>query len=258
MNRSEVDRLGKRLREGDTSEADLIALDAYRQSARADYDEVVRRISDESVAATGRPAKSTRSIVDKLRRESSRLTQIQDIAGCRVVVSGIEAQDILAGRLLKVLPGSKLIDRRQSPSFGYRAVHLVYKGTLAPIEVQIRTALQHAWAELSEKLSDRLGAEIKYGKGDEQVRTVLDHVSVTIGMFENAETQYVVLLAKRTNLIETVRRDSTQGRFEALKTQISELDEALALLQSEAENGKAKLLILLKESAASWVRKGEA
>ena len=87
---------------------------------------------------------------------------------------------------------------------------------------------------------------------------MLDHVSVTIGMFENAETQYVVLLAKRTNLIETVRRDSTQGRFEALKTQISELDNALALLQSEAENGKAKLLILLKESAASWVRKGEA
>lgn len=255
MNRSEVDRLGTRLREGDTLEADLIALDVYRQSARADYDEVVRRISDESVAATGRPAKSTRSIVDKLRRESSRLTQIQDIAGCRVVVSDIEAQDILAARLLRVLPGSKLIDRRQSPSFGYRAVHLVYKGTLAPIEVQIRTALQHAWAELSEKLSDRLGAEIKYGKGDEQVRTVLDLVSATIAMLESARTRYLVLLAKRTNIVETIRRVSTQSLAE---TQISELDEALALLQSEAENGKAKLLILIKEIAASWVQKGEA
>ena len=254
MNRSEVDRLGTRLREGDTSEADLIALDAYRQSARADYDEVVRRISDESVAATGRPAKSTRSIVDKLRRESSRLTQIQDIAGCRVVVSGIEAQDILAGRLLKVLPGSKLIDRRQSPSFGYRAVHLVYKGTLAPIEVQIRTALQHAWAELSEKLSDRLGAEIKYGKGDEQVRTVLDLVSATIAEFEHVETQYLILLAKRTNLIEAIRGVSTQSRFNELKALLSELDETLAVQQSGAEGQKAKLLILIKDSAASWVQ----
>ncbi|GAC1306974.1 MAG: hypothetical protein NVSMB21_10350 [Vulcanimicrobiaceae bacterium] len=39
-----------------------------------------------------RTAKSTSSIVAKLQRESTRLSQIQDIAGCRIVVPTIAAQ----------------------------------------------------------------------------------------------------------------------------------------------------------------------
>jgi putative GTP pyrophosphokinase len=65
---------------------------------------------------TGRPAKSTSSISDKLRRESIRLSQIQDIAGCRVI-----APDIL--RKMKPSRGSNgsfgelvIIDRRDKPS----------------------------------------------------------------------------------------------------------------------------------------------
>jgi ppGpp synthetase/RelA/SpoT-type nucleotidyltranferase len=47
---------------------------------------------------TGRPAKSTTSITEKLHRESIRLTQIQDIAGCRIVISDIAEQErVVAG-----------------------------------------------------------------------------------------------------------------------------------------------------------------
>lgn len=258
MNRSAIDRLGVRLREGDPSESDLIALDAYRHSARMDYDEVLRRISEHGIVATGRPAKSTRSIVDKLRRESSRLTQIQDIAGCRVVVGEIELQDKLVATLLDLLPGSKLIDRRQAPSFGYRAVHLVYKGSGAPIEVQVRTALQHAWAEYSEKLSDRLGAEIKYGKGDEQVRTVLDRVSTLIAAIENAETQNSAMLAQRRAIAQTMQEVGHANLDEVVEKQIREIDAEMTSLLSTTERHKASLLAALMESSATLIRKSEA
>src|SRR6266704_1936073 len=64
-----------------------------------------------------------------------RLTQIQDIAGCRIVTPDI-------------------IDRRDTPSHGYRAVHVIVRHSGKLVEIQVRTALQHLWAELSEKLAD--------------------------------------------------------------------------------------------------------
>ncbi|MGP6158872.1 MAG: hypothetical protein ACLPYS_15430, partial [Vulcanimicrobiaceae bacterium] len=38
--------------------------------------------------------------------------------------------------------------------FGYRAVHLIIRDEL-PIEVQVRTKLQHSWAEMIEDMSTR-------------------------------------------------------------------------------------------------------
>ena len=75
MNNSELDRLGERLRLVVTAE-DLTALDAYRRRFRHSYDSVVDRIRAETgLKASGRPAKSTTAIVDKLKRGSMRLTQ---------------------------------------------------------------------------------------------------------------------------------------------------------------------------------------
>jgi putative GTP pyrophosphokinase len=68
MKNSEVDRLGERLRHEVTSQ-DLTLLDSYRRGFRPAYDVVVDRIRDElGLEASGRPAKSTAAIVDKLRR----------------------------------------------------------------------------------------------------------------------------------------------------------------------------------------------
>jgi hypothetical protein len=58
----------------------------------------------------------------------------------------------------------KVIDRRLKPVQGYRAVHIVAFPDGFPIEVQVRTRLQHDWAELFEKLADVLGRGIRYGE----------------------------------------------------------------------------------------------
>jgi ppGpp synthetase/RelA/SpoT-type nucleotidyltranferase len=58
----------------------------------------------------------------------------------------------------------KVYDRRENPMQGYRAVHVVVQVGKIPVEIQIRTALQHEWAEYFEKLGDKFGREIRYGE----------------------------------------------------------------------------------------------
>ena len=174
LSKTQVDKLGDRLRKGDITEADLRLLDDYRRSFSEAYEFVVRAIRDElGLEPTGRPAKSTTSIIEKLLRESIRLSQIQDIAGCRLVVSGIEEQNGTVTLLQKLFRGVTVVDRRKNPSHGYRAVHLIVRHEGKLVEIQVRTSLQHLWAELCEKEADVFDPLIKYGGGD-SVTTALN------------------------------------------------------------------------------------
>src|SRR5437867_4164831 len=66
LSKNQIDRLGDRLRKGDISEEDLRLLDSYRRSFTNAYEDVVGKIRDQlALEPTGRPAKSTTSIVDK-------------------------------------------------------------------------------------------------------------------------------------------------------------------------------------------------
>lgn len=102
---------------------------------------------------------------------------MQDIAGCRIVVDDIAAQDKVTARLIELFEQTTVVDRRQNPSHGYRAVHVIvnYRGKL--IEIQVRTVLQDRWAAFSERLSDQVNASIKYGGGDEQLISYLNRMS---------------------------------------------------------------------------------
>jgi ppGpp synthetase/RelA/SpoT-type nucleotidyltranferase len=115
------------------------------------------------LAPTGRSAKSTISLVAKLRRECIRLSQVQDMAGCRVVTPDLAEQDRVIDSLRAHFPEATVVDRRVRPSHGYRAVHVIVRHAGKPIEIQVRSALQHLWAELSERISDVVGLDVKYG-----------------------------------------------------------------------------------------------
>jgi putative GTP pyrophosphokinase len=155
LSKTQIDKLGDRLKGGDITEADLRLLDEYRLSFSEAYEFVVGAIRNEvGLEPTGRPAKSTTSITEKLLRESIRLSQIQDIAGCRVVVPGIKEQDKAVGDLHSLFQNSIVVDRRERPNNGYRAVQVIINASGKLVEVQVRTMLQHGWAELSEKAAD--------------------------------------------------------------------------------------------------------
>ena len=188
ISKTQIDRLGDRLKQGNITEADLRLLDLYRRSFTPAYEIVVGTIRrDLALEPTGRPAKSTTSISEKLRREHIRLTQIQDIAGCRLTVTDIAEQDSVVQSLSNLFEKTTILDRRERPSHGYRAVHVVVNSLDKLIEIQIRTALQHLWAELSEKLSDIVDPAIKYGVGNEDVRMLLTQASAMVIIVESSE-----------------------------------------------------------------------
>lgn len=200
MSRTAVDKLGVFLRDGVYGEDELLSLDEFRSEFIPAYESVVFKLRDQlHYDITGRPTKSTPSIVEKLRREKCRLTQIQDIAGCRIVVSDILAQDSALGAIEVFLTSSQVFDRRENPSNGYRAVHVVALNESRRVEVQLRTALQHMWAEISEKFADTVDPRIKYGQGDETILKLLASLSDAIRRIEDEERP-------RNVAIETMRR----------------------------------------------------
>lgn len=185
LSRAQIDRLGDRLRKGSAGDDDLRLLDDYRLSFREACETVVRTIRERlQLGPSARPAKSRSSIIEKLGRETIRLSQIQDIAGCRIVLASVTEQERVVLSLRALFPESAIVDRRANPSHGYRAVHIIARISEKLIEIQVRTPLQDLWAEFSEKLSDTIDPSIKYGGGQEQIRQLLTQLSGFVAAIE--------------------------------------------------------------------------
>jgi ppGpp synthetase/RelA/SpoT-type nucleotidyltranferase len=110
---------------------------------------------------------------------------MQDIAGCRIVVPDIVAQERTLDAIAQAFAAPTVIDRRAQPSYGYRAFHIIVTTDEHLVEIQLRTSLQHLWAELSEKLAESVGWEIKYGGGPQILRELLLRISDLIFSHEN-------------------------------------------------------------------------
>lgn len=125
------------------------------------------------------------SIVNKLQRNPQMaLARMQDIAGCRAIVRDIGDVDVFwqasdAWRRSFKPEDIKAANYIATPKpDGYRSLHFVvrYRSTseeTAPydgmrVEVQIRSALQHAWATAVEMASTYTNQDLKAGKGDEE------------------------------------------------------------------------------------------
>lgn len=195
QSKSEIDQLGETLKLAPVSEASLIALDQFRLTFGASIDQVRRALNEQcGVQCSLRPSKSTPSIIAKLIRQPTlRLTQIQDIAGLRVIVKDYAEQDVLRDKVIGLYPDCKIYDRREKPSYGYRAVHLVMKVDGRLVELQIRTEFQHAWAQVLEKLADVYGHEIKYMPTNYIFSNALSDMSDNIHLME----QNIALMYKK-------------------------------------------------------------
>jgi ppGpp synthetase/RelA/SpoT-type nucleotidyltranferase len=194
MSVSALDRLGRRIAESETiSEADLADLqrvittyDELLAVATPRVDQVVeqarRSLFVDLANPTSRP-KTIGTIHDKLRRarntgQGMRLSGMQDLAGIRVVGEMNRRQqdqlcDLLQAEFFHERAAPRRVDRRENPSFGYRAVHvIVYPGRM-PVEIQVRTNGQQLWANISEDLADVWGRQIRYGGDPDEPDTVV-------------------------------------------------------------------------------------
>jgi len=116
---------------------------------------------------------------------------MQDVVGCRIVVADVVAQRQSVLSLQTDFPGARVIDRRDKPSHGYRAVHIIAKASGKRVEIQVRTTLQHLWAAVSERAADFMDPTIKYGGGPASLRAILTTISERVASFE--KTQAIIL-----------------------------------------------------------------
>lgn len=204
--KNQIDKLGERLRHSTTiSEEDLAGYQRIREEYAPALKQVQRALRDIHLESTGR-LKTVGTVVDKLRREGTRLSTIQDIAGARIVVDGgIAIQDGVVNTITNTFPAHRVHDRRQNPSHGYRAVHVIVVVEEKPVEVQVRTTLQDLWAQVFEGLADRWGRGIRYGEPVPHANEQID-----------SDTPFT-----RQDLVELLQKSSrTIAALEELRTEL--------------------------------------
>jgi Region found in RelA / SpoT proteins len=164
LSKTQINKLGDRLRLASSPTAeDRDALEQLRLEYDPSLAEAQQIVESLGETATSR-LKTVGTIIEKLRRDATRLSVMQDIAGLRIVKEmSLSEQTALANRIERAFGGGRVIDRRVSPSSGYRAVHAIVEVSGCPVEIQVRTSHQDQWAQLAERIADIVGRDIRYG-----------------------------------------------------------------------------------------------
>ena len=215
-----IDKLGERLRAGNIDAETLRRLESFRALHAHACKSVETVLVDRlGLQLTWRPSKSTVAIIEKLRRESIRLNQIQDIAGCRVVVDGLRYQDRLLHAMSIMLGDVRIDDKREAPQHGYRAVHVIARFHGRPVEIQLRTHLQHVWANISEKVADDVGHSVKYGVGDAAALDFLQSLSIQTARLE-------LIRKERDEIAEQIQKSGKSYELHRARKAINEKERA--------------------------------
>lgn len=195
LSNSQITKLGDRLRQGIIDAEDLTLLDEFRQTF-SDLDEQAYPMIQGALSArtdctlTKRKRKTQQSIVDKLIRQPKlRLPQMQDIAGCRIVVQGgSQAAQQVNGLLSDAFASPKWqVESKSRHSAGYRAIHMIVKTDQKYYEIQLRTYAQDIWANLIERLCDENNT-LKYG-GTEQEQPLMNTLKALAEKFYALDQQ---------------------------------------------------------------------
>ncbi|MGA0595429.1 RelA/SpoT domain-containing protein [Enterovirga sp. CN4-39] len=152
-----------------------------------------------SASCTGLTAarlKRMSSVRKKLRTQPTKLHRMQDLGGCRAILTSMDE----VRRLLPTLRESERYrvyretDYISSPKpDGYRCHHLMVEfrgeGSLAPfdgrrIELQVRSRLQHSWATAVEAVGLYRSEDFKGGSGDPQWRRLFALMSAELASVE--------------------------------------------------------------------------
>jgi ppGpp synthetase/RelA/SpoT-type nucleotidyltranferase len=134
---AQADRLGDRVRESVLRDEDIIEFDSFRrlfEPALLKVEEALRHLA---LPPTSR-LKTTGAIVDKLRRDRTRLSTLQDIAGTRVVKS------------MSLTERNALVEQIVQATAAFGGTHVVARIESRQVEIQVRTADQDLWAVFEE------------------------------------------------------------------------------------------------------------
>ena len=157
-----------------------------------------RTLKIDRQALVAQRLKRTPSIINKLTRyPSMKLHRLQDIGGCRAIVSNIDKVYKLRNNITKKFSSHSLVKEndyiKNIKESGYRGIHLIYKfhsknNTLFNnhlIEIQLRTKLQHSWATSVEILGTYYNEALKSSQGSQDVLDFFKKVSLLFSYSED-------------------------------------------------------------------------
>ena len=152
-------------------------------------------------------------ILDKLLRfPHMRLSQMEDIGGCRAVLGDLDEVYAVAARLRRRWPHSRVHDHIVDPKDdGYRAIHVIERRDGRLIEVQLRTSIQDEWASTVEWAAELTGFRLKDGRGPADLRRYFAMAAQRLWLEDRGDDADPRLEADFATLRERVRRYFAMG-----------------------------------------------
>jgi len=179
-------------------------LEEYRENlpmfkeAEKNIKDKLKKVFDKAgivVAALESRVKTESSLVGKLELKGAKyatLADITDIVGLRVITFYMDDVDKVASvvdRLFDVDWENSVDKRRlhEIDSFGYMSLHYICRMDGFPyrFEIQMRTVLQHAWANMNHDTGYKSGVEIP--------KAYLRNLNRLAGMLELADEQFSII-----------------------------------------------------------------
>ncbi len=210
----------------------------------------LKKVFDEAgliVASIEYRVKTEKSLAGKLELKGAKyatLGDITDILGLRVITFYSDDVDKVASavdRLFNV-DWENSVDKRklhEIDSFGYMSLHYIcsMKGFPYRFEIQMRTVLQHAWANMNHDTGYKSGVEVprEYLRNLNRLAGMLELADEQFSLIRNELTDYrrrVQALVASGNLAEvpldgdTFRSYLSLGPFDTLNRRIAAVNQA--------------------------------
>lgn len=225
LTKTKIDRAGVALSKGEfRSEEELLELegvfDEYRKSHLQPLSETTIELQNWLNAYGGsyyiaQRLKRKPQIIRKLNRLSVRLTQLQDIGGCRIIVEKNQDVEKLRKFIEEKISTQSNFKLNRSTDYrekgrddtGYRSLHLMLEKNGIKLELQIRSRIQHYWAESIERTSVIYGYHLKEKEGDQAV----------IGYFKQlSDIFYEIEAGREPHAQEKLELDQLRAKSEAI------------------------------------------
>jgi len=208
------------------------------------------------------------AITEKLNRYSFKLSEMQDIGGCRAVVSTVHEVYRLA-RIYEerqshwnhTLDDQRDYIKEPKARSGYRGIHLIYRhaSRMHPdfnghkIEIQLRSQLQHTWATAVETADVFLRQGLKVSRGPEDWTRFFILMGSAIAYIEGCKP-VPRTPADRKELIAEIERFAEQLE---IMTKFRSWGQALKIVENSPNAlKKAHYLVLVLDprnnSIAAW------
>lgn len=150
---------------------------------------MIKTVTRDDTIRAGQRHKRLRRIMIKLVREPTmRLSQMEDIGGCRAILRDLQQVRRVGQRIGANWPDAQPVDYIATPKpDGYRALHFIARRDERLIEIQLRTPRQDEWARAIEDYSPIVGFDLKSGEGPDDLKLYFKLAADWLAMQDRGE-----------------------------------------------------------------------